>query len=91
MRNLCAPFLDLQILILISLRIRIIRTDPNSGFTLGFLYALWNVVIGCIGALLGGFIFDILGISTSGGLLGALITALVGAVVLLFIAKLIKK
>jgi len=52
---------------------------------------LWNIIIGCVGALLGGFLFGVLGISAGGDLIGSLITAFVGAVVLLFIAKLVKK
>ena len=47
-------------------------------------------MIGIIGALLGGFIFGQLGIS-AGGLLGSLITATVGALVLLFLIRLIKR
>lgn len=49
-----------------------------------------NIVIGCIGALLGGFLFGLFGIS-SGSLLGSLITALVGAVVLIYVVRLVKK
>jgi uncharacterized membrane protein YeaQ/YmgE (transglycosylase-associated protein family) len=51
---------------------------------------LGNIVIGCIGALIGGFLFGLFGIS-SGSLLGSLITALVGAIVLIYIVRLIKK
>ena len=43
-----------------------------------------------IGALVGGFLFGALGIS-AGGLLGALITATVGAVVLIWLLRLIVK
>ena len=43
-----------------------------------------------IGALVGGFLFGLLGIA-AGGLLGSLITAVVGAVVLLFVVGLIKR
>ena len=50
-----------------------------------------NVIVGCVGAVLGGFLFGLLGISTGKGLIGSLITALIGAVVLLFIVGLIKK
>jgi len=51
---------------------------------------LGNIVIGCIGALIGGFLFGLFGLS-SGSLLGSLITALVGAIVLIYIVRLIKK
>lgn len=50
-----------------------------------------NIILGVIGAFVGGFLFDLLGIS-AGGLVGAIITATVGAVVVIFVAdKLIKK
>jgi len=49
-----------------------------------------NIVIGVIGAVLGGFVFDFLGIS-AGGLIGAIITATVGAALLLAVVGIIKK
>lgn len=51
---------------------------------------LVNILVGCVGAVLGGWLFGILGF-TSTGLIGSLITALVGAIVLLFILSLINK
>lgn len=50
-----------------------------------------DIVVGMIGALLGGFLFRTLGMSAGGGLLGSLIVAVIGAVVLLFLLRLIKK
>ena len=49
-----------------------------------------DLVIGVIGAFLGGWLFGALGIS-AGGLIGSLVTATVGAVVLLFLIRLIKR
>ena len=49
-----------------------------------------NIIIGIIGAVIGGFVFGLLGITTV-GIIGSIITATVGAIILLFIAKLIKK
>jgi len=49
-----------------------------------------NIIVGCVGAVLGGWLFGLLGF-TSTGLIGSLITALVGAVVLLWILSLISK
>jgi uncharacterized membrane protein YeaQ/YmgE (transglycosylase-associated protein family) len=49
-----------------------------------------DIVVGVIGALLGGFLFSTFGLSTGGGLLGSLIVATIGAVVLLFGLRLIK-
>ena len=50
-----------------------------------------NIVVGIIGAVVGGYLFGALGISLGGGLLGTVATAVVGAVVLIFIVRLIKK
>ncbi|MBD2316965.1 GlsB/YeaQ/YmgE family stress response membrane protein [Phormidium tenue] len=49
-----------------------------------------DIIVGVIGALLGGFLFSTFGLSTGGGLLGSLIVATIGAVVLLFGLRLIK-
>ncbi len=49
-----------------------------------------NLVIGVIGALIGGFIFSTLGVSV-GGSLGSLVSATVGAIVFLFLLKLIRR
>ncbi len=52
---------------------------------------LGDIVVGVIGALLGGFIFDTLGVWPGGGLIGSLIVATIGAVVLLFLLRLVKR
>jgi len=49
-----------------------------------------DLVVGVIGALLGGWLFSLLNISL-GGILGSLITAFVGAVVFLYLLRLIKR
>jgi uncharacterized membrane protein YeaQ/YmgE (transglycosylase-associated protein family) len=49
-----------------------------------------DIVIGIIGAFIGGFLFGLLGIS-AGGLIGQIITATVGAVMLIFVLRLVKK
>lgn len=50
---------------------------------------LWvNIVVGAVGALLGGTLFGWLGIEIH-GLIGRLLTATIGAVVLLWLAKLV--
>jgi uncharacterized membrane protein YeaQ/YmgE (transglycosylase-associated protein family) len=51
---------------------------------------LGDIIVGVIGALIGGFLFSALGVSSGGGLLGSLIVATIGAVVLLFGLRLIK-
>jgi uncharacterized membrane protein YeaQ/YmgE (transglycosylase-associated protein family) len=49
-----------------------------------------DMIVGVIGAFLGGWLFGLLGIS-AGGLIGSLITAFVGAVVLIFLLRLIRR
>ncbi len=51
---------------------------------------LGDLVLGVIGAFVGGWLFGMLGILPV-GLLGTLISATVGAIVLLFLIRLIKK
>jgi uncharacterized membrane protein YeaQ/YmgE (transglycosylase-associated protein family) len=48
-----------------------------------------DLVVGVIGAFLGGWLFGLLGVSLGGGILGAFLTAVIGAVVLLFLIRLI--
>jgi uncharacterized membrane protein YeaQ/YmgE (transglycosylase-associated protein family) len=50
-----------------------------------------DLIVGVIGAVLGGWLFGVLGIFPGGGLIGSLIVATVGAVVLLFLVRLIKR
>jgi uncharacterized membrane protein YeaQ/YmgE (transglycosylase-associated protein family) len=50
-----------------------------------------DIIVGILGALLGGFLFRSFGVSIGGGLLGGIIVATVGAVVLIFILRLIKR
>ncbi len=54
----------------------------GSGFGI-----LGNIIIGIIGAVLGAVLFNAMGIAPA-GLIGAIITATVGAVVLLFLLSL---
>ena len=48
-----------------------------------------NLLVGVVGAYIGGFVFSMVGLS-SHGLLGALASALVGAILLLFVADLVR-
>lgn len=52
---------------------------------------LMNIVLGIVGGVVGGWAFSFLGISSDGGFIGSLVTSLVGAVLILFVARLIKK
>ena len=52
---------------------------------------LMNMVLGIIGGVVGGWVFSLLGISANGGTIGSLVTAVVGAVLILYVGRLIKK
>jgi len=52
---------------------------------------LGNIVVGVVGGFLGGWLFSVFGLSADGSLVGSLVTATVGAVVLLYLVKLVKK
>lgn len=68
---------------------QLMGTDPQQGIIL-------NIVVGIVGALLGGFLAGLLGITeesiVSGDFsLGALLVSLVGAVVLVWIVKMVRR
>ena len=46
-----------------------------------------NIVIGIIGAFLGGYLFDLVGFFWIAGLIGSIVKATIGAVILLVILK----
>jgi uncharacterized membrane protein YeaQ/YmgE (transglycosylase-associated protein family) len=62
------------------------RITRGSGFGL-----VRNVIVGVLGGVLGGWMFGMLGLSAIAELGGSLVTAVVGAVVLLYLISLIKR
>ena len=50
----------------------------------------FNVLLGIVGGFVGGYLFKWLDISTANDFVGSLVTALIGSIVLLFIAKMAK-
>jgi uncharacterized membrane protein YeaQ/YmgE (transglycosylase-associated protein family) len=53
---------------------------------------IFTILLGIVGAFVGGWIGSLVGLGTTGGLsLGSIITAVVGALILLFIYRMIKK
>ncbi|MCC8096620.1 MAG: GlsB/YeaQ/YmgE family stress response membrane protein [Tannerellaceae bacterium] len=67
--------------------------DILAGFLAGKIYEgrgfglVVNMIVGLIGALLGGWIFSLLGLAIN-GVIGSLICAVIGAIVLLWIVSL---
>ncbi len=59
-----------------------------KGFGFGLI---GNIVVGIVGAFIAGALFSVLNISIGGGIITSIISATIGAVLLLFIIKLIKK
>ncbi|MEM7500520.1 MAG: GlsB/YeaQ/YmgE family stress response membrane protein [Pseudomonadota bacterium] len=51
---------------------------------------LTNMGLGVVGALFGGLLFSLLGIS-AGGILGSIVTATVGAIAILYIGGILNK
>ena len=52
---------------------------------------LMDIVIGIVGAMIGGWVFGLVGIFPGGGLIGSVLVAFVGACILLWLVRLIKK
>ena len=77
--------------------IYIILIGIAAGFLAGWLMKgkgfgwIINLLLGIAGSLIGGWLFGKLGISLGSGILGTLITATIGAVVLIFIVNFFKK
>ena len=59
-----------------------------KGKGMGFII---NALLGIVGAFVGSYLFNKIGFSVGNGLFGAIITSTAGAVVLLFIAGILKK
>ena len=59
-----------------------------KGFGFGLL---GNIVVGIVGAFIAGLIFPVIGLGFGGGILGGIIHATLGAVILLFLIRLVKR
>jgi uncharacterized membrane protein YeaQ/YmgE (transglycosylase-associated protein family) len=79
--------MDLIGFLLIGLIAGWIATNFMRGSGMGLV---GNLVIGVIGAFVGGFLFRLVGF-TAVGLIGHLITATLGAIVLLYAVQVLKK
>jgi uncharacterized membrane protein YeaQ/YmgE (transglycosylase-associated protein family) len=47
----------------------------------------WNIILGIAGGVIGGWAFGLLGLASDGSMIGSLVTALVGAIIVLAIAR----
>ncbi|WP_226343995.1 GlsB/YeaQ/YmgE family stress response membrane protein [Agilicoccus flavus] len=64
---------------------KIMKTDAQMGIGA-------NIVVGIVGGLLGGFLLGLLGVDVAGGgLIFSMLTAILGAVVLLWIVGLVTR
>ncbi len=52
---------------------------------------LVDIILGILGGALGGWVFGLLGIWPGGGMIGSIVVAFVGAVILVWITRLLKK
>jgi uncharacterized membrane protein YeaQ/YmgE (transglycosylase-associated protein family) len=59
-----------------------------KGIRVGLLGA---IIIGVLGGFLGGWLFGLLNISPGAGILGQIISAFVGAVILLLVLKMLRR
>ena len=59
-----------------------------KGYGLGIV---GNIVVGILGAMIGGWLFGQFGIANMQGILGAIVGATVGAVVLLLLIRLVRR
>jgi uncharacterized membrane protein YeaQ/YmgE (transglycosylase-associated protein family) len=72
--------------ILIGLAAGWLAGQVISGGSFG---VIGDILLGVVGALIGGFLFSKLGLSAGGGMLGALIVATIGAVLVLFLGRIV--
>ena len=63
-----------------------------AALLVGGVGLIGDIIVGIVGAFVGGWIFNALGVSTPfGGLAGTIFTAFIGAVVLLFLLHLVMR
>ncbi len=48
---------------------------------------LVDLIVGLVGALIGGWVFSLFGLAGSGGFIGSIVVAFIGALILLFIVR----
>jgi uncharacterized membrane protein YeaQ/YmgE (transglycosylase-associated protein family) len=53
--------------------------------------ALMDIVLGIVGGIIGGFVVRMVGFSASGGTIWSILVAILGAVILIWISRMLKK
>jgi uncharacterized membrane protein YeaQ/YmgE (transglycosylase-associated protein family) len=79
---------SLIVLVLVGLAAGFLAGLVVKGGGFGFV---GNVIIGIIGAFVGSYVFGALGISIAPGLVGMIITAAIGAILVLFVISLLRR
>lgn len=52
---------------------------------------LMDIVLGILGGIVGGFLISLIGLHSSGGLISEIIVAIIGAVFLIWISRMLKR
>ena len=52
---------------------------------------LMDTVLGMVGAVVGGWIFNALGIYPAGGIIASIVVAIIGAILLIWISRLLRR
>lgn len=97
-RELAAPAIHISVFIkrekmdlLWFLLVGLIAGWLASAIVGGGFGVIGDIVIGIVGAFLGGYLFRRFGWSAGGGMLGSIIVATVGAIVLLLLLRLVRR
>ena len=73
------------------------RSGTDAGWLAGQVMkgrgygVLVDIILGILGGIVGGWVFGLFGIWPGGGMIGSIIVAFVGAVILVSISRLLKK
>jgi len=52
---------------------------------------LMDIVLGIVGGIVGGFLLSLVGLHSSGGLIGEIVVAIIGAVFLIWLSRMLKR
>jgi len=52
---------------------------------------LMDIVLGIVGGIVGGFLISLVGLHSSGGLISEIIVAIIGAVFLIWVSRMLKR